>query len=341
MADFCVGLDIGVNTVRAVLLNASKTGFFVESIKTIVFDTPVLVDGAVSDYGELVHRVADLVDDSFPTKNVAIALKGQAGSAKKVLVNNDNLGEHGEFRWVADQYACVEPEEMGIDFETLPSHDLYNHTNIVMTYARKDIMIDFASIIESAKLKLAVLEPDSMSLLRLFRCVNNTDTQGTNMIIHVGYIGSIVIFAKNGFFEFARLMNKGGKVFTEVLQHDLGIDIVTAEQVKQNPEQYKDSNKVRQILERIFNTDFVLEVETVMRLYLLQGGETPRNIFLSGGASNTYGLELALAEKYEAAIRHLDPWSVISLPESYAEVLQNDKYNYSIALGLALHGKIY
>lgn len=337
---FHVGLDIGSNSIKAAFLSATKTGFVVEQMHAEDFSGAATENGAVMDYGELVDRVSKVVDDRFSVKEVAIALKGPSVLVRKMLVNNDSLGDLGEFRWIANQYSCVEPEEMSIDFETLPSHDLYNHTGIVMTAAKKDVIIDFVSILESADLIPKVIESEAMSIIRLFRCMNNGST-GVNMILHVGYAGSFVILIKNGFFDFCREVSRGGKYFTELIKHDLEVSSETAEAIKINPEEHDDPEKVRTTLDRIFSIEYIQEVDYALKFYLLRGGSLPDQIYLSGGACQTFGVEKCLRDKYNVPISFLNPWEHITLSSNVEEIKENDRYSYNVALGLALHGLIY
>lgn len=336
-----IGLDIGANTIKAVLLSPTKTGFVVDRFHYQTFEGIVTENGAINDYGELVNRILETIDEKFPTNKVAVALKGPSVLVRKMLVNNDSLGDLGEFRWIANQYACVEPEEMSIDFEVLPSQDLYNHTSIVMTAAKKDIITDFVSVIESAKLVPYVIESEAMSIVRLFRALKRDNNLETQMILHVGYIGSLVILMKNGFFDYCREVSRGGKYFTDLIKHDLEVDDAVAEKIKIYPEEYSDPDKVRNTLDKIFFIEFIQEVDYILKFYQLRGGSLPNHIYLSGSACQTFGLEKSLHEKYSVPIEYLNPWEFIVLPENTAKIHPDKKYSYSVVLGLALHGLVY
>ena len=336
-----IGLDIGANTIKAVSLSPTKTGFVVDRFRNNTFEGVVTENGIINDYGELVNRILETIDASFPVRTVAVALKGPSVLVRKMLVNNDSLGDLKEFRWIADQYACVEPEEMCMDFETLPSQDLYNHTSIVMTAAKKDIITDFVSVIESAKLQTYAIESEDMSIVRLFRALKKTNNSEIQLILHVGYIGSFVILMKNGFFDYCREVSRGGKYFTDLIKHDLDVDNATAEKIKINPEEYSEPEKVRTTLDRIFSIEYIQEIDYVLKFYLLRGGSLPNHIYLSGGACQTFGLEKSLREKYGVPVEYLNPWEFIVLPENTGKVQQKDKYSYSVVLGLALHGLVY
>lgn len=338
--DFTVGLDIGARSIKAALLNTTKTGFVVEKFRTIDFETDVTDDGSIIDYGELVHRLVEVVDSSFQTNNVGIALKGPSVIIKKVNVNNDSLGEIGEFRWIAEQYAAIEPEEMCLDFETLPSHDLYNHTSVVMTAAQKDVVTDFVSIVESARLVPVVIEAEAMSLVRLFRAVVK-DYEETQMILHVGYVGSFVILLKNGLFDYSREVNQGGKSFTDILVSDVGITKEEAEKYKFSPEESDKTDEIVNTLDRVLSIDFVKKVEDVILLYKLRHGDDPKNIYLSGGSCLVYGLSKALQSKFNIPVEFLDPWKIINMPSNIHEIKDEERYSYSTVLGLALHGKVF
>ena len=339
--NFHIGLDIGANSIKAVKVASTKTGFFVDKFKHTDFSDVVTENGAVMDYGELVKRLNDLIDVSFGTKEVAIALKGPSVLVRKMLVNNDSLGDIGEFRWIADQYAYVEPEEMSIAFETLPSQDLYNHTSIVMTAAKKDTITDFVSVMESASLIPKVIESEAMAIVRLYRTLYNKNTVDIHMILHVGYVGSFIILTKNGMFDYCRELSRGGKYCTELIMHDLEVDEATAEEIKIDPEKHSNPDKVIETLERIFDIEFIQEVEYVLKFYLLRGGSLPDKIYLSGGACQTIGLEKALREKYKVSVEYIDPWDKITMEESVGSVTELGRYTYNVALGLALHGYVY
>lgn len=336
-----IGLDIGANSIKAVLLNPTKTGFVVAKLRSETYEGIVTENGAINDYGELVNRILDIVDNSFPTNKVALALKGPSVLVRKVLVNNDSLGDLGEFRWIANQYASVEPEEMCIDFEALPSQDLYNHTSIVMTAAKKDIVTDYVSVIESARLVPYAIESEAMSIARLFRALRKGNLSETHMILHVGYIGSIIILMKNNLFEYCREVSRGSKYFTDLLKHDLDMDDETAEAVIINPEEYSDPEKVHTTLERILSIEYIQEIDYVLKFYQLRGGSLPNHIYLSGSSCQIFGLERVLREKYSAPVEYLNPWEFIKLPDSIEKLRADEKYGYSTVLGLALHGLVY
>lgn len=336
-----IGLDIGTNAIKAVLLSATKTGFVVDKLRNKTFDGVVTENGVINDYGELVNRILDTIDDSFPVRSVAVALKGPSVIVRKMLVNNDSLGDLKEFRWIADQYVYVEPEEMCMDFEALPSQDLYNHTSIVMTAAKKDTITDFVSVLESAKLQPYAIEAEAMSIVRLFRALKKTNSLETQLILHVGHIGSFVILIKNGFFDFCREVSRGGKYFTDLVKHDLDVDSETAEKIKINPDEYSNPDKVRNTLDRIFSIEYIQEIDYALKFYQLRGGSLPHHIYLSGGACQTFGLEKALHDKYGVPVEYLDPWDFIVMPESAGRIKPTEKYSYSVVLGLALHGLVY
>ena len=322
-----IGLDIGANTIKAVSLSPTKTGFVVDRFRNNTFEGVVTENGIINDYGELVNRILETIDASFPVRTVAVALKGPSVLVRKMLVNNDSLGDL--------------KEEMCMDFETLPSQDLYNHTSIVMTAAKKDIITDFVSVIESAKLQTYAIESEAMSIVRLFRALKKTNNSEIQLILHVGYIGSFVILMKNGFFDYCREVSRGGKYFTDLIKHDLDVDNATAEKIKINPEEYSEPEKVRTTLDRIFSIEYIQEIDYVLKFYLLRGGSLPNHIYLSGGACQTFGLEKSLREKYGVPVEYLNPWEFIVLPENTGKVQQKDKYSYSVVLGLALHGLVY
>lgn len=340
--EFHIGLDIGANAVKAVILGYSKTGFILKEARISKLSNTAIEDGVIMDYGELVHGVLDVTrNDIFKTNKVAIALKGPSVVVRRVNIFSENREELAEnFLWRVNQYGDIDPEEMSVDFEVFAGTEIFNSAEVLFTAAKKDTITDFVSVLESSKMKASIIEAEALSLVRLYRGLDYPKGE-TTMIIHVGYIGSLIIFIKEGKFYFCKEIDCGGKNFSDIIKNDLGVSEQEAERIKIDPNSYKDPEKVKEIMSRVASIEYILKVDSVYKFYTLKNGLPPVRIFLSGGASETYGLKDALSAKYSVLVDYFNPWKVIALSDDYKDFFNADnKFTYNVALGLALHGKV-
>lgn len=341
--EFQIGLDIGANSVKAVILNKTKSGFILEEARLSKLSYAAVENGVIMDFGELVHGIIDVMrNDIFGTNKVNIALKGPSVVVRRVSVYTDNREELKEnFLWVVNQYGDIDPEEMSIDFEILGGAETFNSADILFTAAKKDIIIDFVSVLESSSVRPVAIEAEALSLVRLYRGLDYPKND-TTMIIHAGYVGSLIIFIKDGKFNFCREIPCGGKNVTDIIKHDLGVNDQEAERIKMDPNIHSDPKAVTDIINRIISIEFILATDSVYKFYTLKNGKPPERIFLSGGAGETYGLKEALSAKYSVMVDYLNPWKSIEVSKEYTDFFNTDnRLSYNVALGLAMHRKIF
>lgn len=337
------GLDIGANSIKAVAIEPTKTGFTLLAASDCRLSSDSTEDGFIADYGELVQGIKNITEKgNFPSKFAATALKGPSTFARKLSIYCESVSELKEtFPWIIDQYVCLDPEEMSLDFEVLGEGERYHHLKLLVVGARKDTITDMVSVIESSKMTPKVIEPEGMSLARLFRALNPVKA-GVSMLLHIGYVGSAAVLLSDGVFDFSGEISIGGKYCTEIVMEELSLNRDEAEQIKKNPAAHSDPDAARAALVDRFCRPLADQAEKILRLYTHKGGNAPYKIVLSGGACETYGLTDVLSERFSAVVEYLDPWKVVSLPKEFEKNIEAaGKYSYNIAIGLAMTGKVY
>lgn len=337
------GLDIGANSIKAVAIKPTKTGFELLCAKECRLKSSSTENGFVSDFGELVVGIKNIMDNgNFPSKNIATALKGASTFVRKLSVFCESPAELKEtFPWIVDQYVCLDPEEMSIDFEILGEGERYHHVKVLVIGAKKDAVTDIVSVIESAEAVPRIIEPEELSLARLFRAVDSVQAD-TCVIIHVGFVGSMVVFLTGGTFDFSHEIDFGGKFCKEMLIEELGLPKEEGELIMMDPESHFDPDEAKQTIVDKFCTPFAENIDKAIRLYIHKGGNMPYKIMLSGGGCEIYGLSDALSRRFSVPVEYLDPWKVVEVPDDLKDSLNSSsKYTYNIAIGLAMSEKVY
>ncbi len=337
------GLDIGANSIKAVAIEPTKTGFTLLAASDCRLNADSTENGLVADYGELVQGIKTITEKgSFPSKYVATALKGPSTFARRLSVYSESVSELNEtFPWIIDQYVCLDPEEMSLDFEILGEGERYRHIKLLVVGARKDTVTDIVSVIESSKMIPRVIEPEAMSMARLFRAVSPVKT-GTCLLLHIGYVGSAAVLLSDGVFDFSGEIDLGGRKCTDIVMEELGLGRDEAERVKKDPGSHSDPEAARIALMDKFCRPLAVQAEKILKLYSYKGGGSPYKIMLSGGACETFGLTDALSEKFSVPVEYLDPWKVVDMSKELEKTVEaSGRYAYNVAVGLAMNGKVY
>jgi len=338
-----IGLDIGARSIKVCELITTQYGFELVTLTAHHLEELLTENGFIIDFGEVVQAISYIRDNFLLSHlNIAIALKGPSTLVRRVNVYTEKVEELEEiFRWIADQYIPIDPEEYSLGYTVISSVDRYNHASILAIGAKKDTITDFVSVLESSKVIPKVIEPESVSLMRLYRALN-LPKKSISAIIHIGHIGSLIIFIRDAYFDFSKEISIGGMFFFDKLVADLNLSTKDAERAKINPINLAQSSAIIECLEDILQADFATQLNEAIKLYQLRGGGDIENIYLSGGGATIFGLKEALMTQFLIPVNFLDPWTVIDVSEKFYDITEGeDRYSYNVALGLSMHGRVY
>ena len=337
-----VGLDIGARAIKVCEISPSKTGFNLINLHDGKLDDITVENGTIIDFGEIVDSITKIREtvliDNF---SIAVALKGPSTILRRVYAYTEKPEELEEiFRWIADQYLPIDPEEYSLDYAVLPKVDRYNHASVLVTGAKKETIADFVSLLESSKVDLKMVEPESLSLIRLYRALNLPKI--SSAIIHVGHIGSLMIFLRDGEFDFSKEISVGGAVIADELSDVFGVSQEDAERYRHRPLGESNATEIVNALEDIYKDQFIPYVEEACKLYEIRSGRKISVIYLSGGGATSYGLKETLMSVFLVNVDFLDPWKMVTYSEKYKSVVESDaRYTFNVSLGLALYGLVY
>ncbi len=337
-----VGLDIGARAIKVCELSSSKIGFNLTNLYDGKLDDISVENGTIIDFGEIVDAITKIREtvliDNF---SIAVALKGPSTILRRVYAYTEKPDELEEiFRWIADQYLPIDPEEYSLDYTILPKIDRYNHVSVLVTGAKKETIADFVSLLESSKVDLRMVEPESLSLIRLYRALNLPKV--SSAIIHIGHIGSLMIFLRDGDFDFSKEISVGGAIIADELSDMFNISQDDAERYRHRPLGESNATEIVNALEEIYNDHFISHVEEACKLYEIRSGRNINAIYLSGGGATSYGLKEAIMSGFLVSVDFLDPWKLISYSEKYKSIVESDaRYTFNVSIGLALYGLVY
>lgn len=333
-----IGVDIGSHSVKVIELKSKKTGYILKGISEVVLPEDVISEGSIVDYAEVTRCVREAFQKgNFSSKKVASALKGTGIIAKKVTLTIDDEEQFMEtFRWEVEQYIGKKDiDDYNVDYEIIGNVKQSENVDVVIAVARKDLIIDTSSVLESAGLKPSVIDLSIFSLINAFE-VNYGVEEGVIAIVDIGNSSTQIIFVKNGVYEFSREVNFAGKNCIEMIQKNLGITRESAKHKLFDIESIEYDEELQNVI-KDFNSQLAREVKNSISMLFTSGQLKTSSCYICGGGSAIYSLKDTLEQTLDMSVSQFNPFANIDIDKSLdIDFINSNSYKFNCALGLAL-----
>jgi type IV pilus assembly protein PilM len=332
-----IGVDIGSSSVKIVELKPKKKGYIVKSAVEVPLTPDVIVEGTIMDYGEVAGAVSEAYKEGkFSSRIVATGLKGSAVIAKRLSVpitDQDELRE--TFMWEAEQYIQMDIEDVSLDYEVIDIDQDAGETDLVMAVARKDLIVDFKSVLEAAKLKPVVIDLEVFALMNAF--IKNYDSEEDSVVlVNIGHSTTLITIIREGNYEFSKEVLKGGKNLTEMISQSLSISYDEAEALKTNSAAAASDAALMDVINS-FSSQIAMEIKNSIELYDTNSQAKPARCFICGGVSELPGLKERIEQTVDSDVSMLDPFARMELAGSVNRSMVEDRIrSFAVAVGLAL-----
>ncbi|MGC9062654.1 type IV pilus assembly protein PilM [Calditerrivibrio sp.] len=332
-----IGLDVGSNAIKLVELEDGNSGYILKNIGYKELPRDVISEGSIVDMAEIVNSINELVKDrKINNNNAAIALKGNAVIAKRVHIPGveSSLLEE-EFRYQAQQFIQMDIEDVNIDYSIVESNPESNMTDVILAVARKDLISSMVSVISGSKLKVKVVDLEAFALSNCFEaCFGAMPV--VNAIVNLGHSSSLIVFVKDGFYEFSREISVGGKVCIETIQKKLGITYDDAKTMMMDNEAVEFNEDLQRAISD-FNTQISYEIKHSLDLFYTNNRFAASKIFICGGLTKLFDLKGAINRTTDIEVNEFNPFMNIDITGvADFELLTTNPYLFNTSLGLAL-----
>jgi type IV pilus assembly protein PilM len=203
---------------------------------------------------------------------------------------------------------------------------------ILLVAASKNKVEECEKVIENVGLRLKSIEVENFALTRSL--IGND--QGNFIIAEIGSVICNIILVEKGIIKSSRNVDAGGFDITKTISNSLQIDEERVERMKISGENFFDSKLAINLptLEIIIG-----EIKKVLYNYYKSEDNSRLNgIILSGGTAGLKGIENYFSNALKIKTFIGNPLSRISYDYKLDPVLNKNKTQFSVALGLALRG---
>jgi type IV pilus assembly protein PilM len=236
-----------------------------------------------------------------------------------VTVGKDATVEE-QINFHASQAFQVDLTELYYDYVNMgPSLRSDQDVDVLLVGARRELIEQQVSLVKSAGLLPAVIEAAPISLTNMFE-LNHGVVDGLIALVAVGASHTQVSFIDNGRFLYSYESAIGGETYTLALMQALNMDRDTAEALKISLANNRAdlSPEIERIISDTNNL-VVADIRQICSFFAAsadaEGVGSAKFVFLSGGASRTFGLDAAIAAALGVPVMFANPFQRIDVNE--------------------------
>lgn len=320
MPERILGLDIGVDAVKAVLLSRGfRGGYRVLAVRRI----------DAGEAGGLPVALQELfADQSFRGAVCVTALPAGALSFRNIrLPFRDDRKIRQTLAFALEPVIQTSPDEVFIDY-TLAGHA--EQAEIFVALAPRALVGERTALLKEYVRETAVIDIDAVPLaLRL------TEREGVSenaLLLDVGARDTAAVFAGGGRILHIRHFPFGGEVVSRAIAETTGNGLSEAEALKRSGDIPPEARAaVKECSGRFLN-----ELRNTQAYLLWQGSlaQAPARIFLTGGGSRTPGLAEELAALFSVSVEQADLAAAagIEIDEAFRESWDTAVMDQALAL---------
>ena len=344
-----VGLDIGTSSVRGVEIRIGK-------------DRPVLVRIAQQEMAPGSTREGEIVNP--PAVGDAISRLWKSGKFKgkdAVVVGVANakvVVRQVELQWMPEEelrnalafqiqeFIPIPLEEAIIDY--MPVEEVHpaegqRLLRILVVAAQKEMIQSLIETLQYAKLQPAVIDLNALALMRsLVSMYGLEEPPPAEALVDIGAGITNVVVHEQTKPRFVRIIAGGGDDFTAAISEQLGVDPISAEQIKREigasgsaPPGY---DRAMDVIEEK-TASFVDEIRGSLDFYMAQPDAQPiSRVVLSGGGSQLRTIPDRLRSALGIPVEQGHPLQYVELADlgMHPEQLASIEPYLAVPVGLAL-----
>lgn len=341
-----VAVDIGSSSIKMMELSGSSGSCKIKSFGVQPLPRGAIDDGLIQDASLVTKTLSDLAIKLGVTgKRVSIGLNGSGVIVKKLsLPTGSDVGIDEQLPHHVEQALQMDVSNLYYDFHPLKStQDDKGNSDVLLVGVRRETVEQFVACLKEANLRPGSIEPTATSLANAFE-ENYGIIDGLVSVVNMGASFTQLLFIRNGEFLFCRDIPIGGSTLTLKYAEALNQTFEQAEATKlasfQSGE-FRTNDVIANII-RQFTDQVVQEINETYGYFSrsegLDSGAGVKNVFLTGGASRTPGIDAAVANSFQARVFPLNPLQRVQVNEEKVslDVLLSASSMICLAVGLGM-----
>jgi type IV pilus assembly protein PilM len=348
-----IGLDIGSSAVRAAEIDSGQGRRVLRRYAQVGLPHGYVVDGEIVNVAGVSEALRRLwAEGGFSRTKVVTGISGPRVFVRQADVPALNAEDlRSSLKFDAQELIPIAMEDASFDFsvvddgKTDPGGSQVGPGNqtmrILIVAAHRDVLHTHLAALKGAGLSAIAMDAAPLALMRAVPpSPESNNPLAAEVIVSIGAELTTVAVRQNGVPRFIRSLTVGGDNVTETIASAMHLEMAAAERLKRGAvssgtPQVAQARKAMSVELR----DLAEDVRGTVDFFISQTeGSTIERLLITGGASQTEGLAVAIGNTVSASVVPVDPFSSLTLadldlnPDSFARAAASA----TTAIGLAL-----
>lgn len=336
-----VGLDIGLNEIKAVSLSRQGTTSYALNGFSVLPSPPKgMLSESPLDEQEMAIAVKKTVDNlKINSKKVSIALSDTQVYTKVIdmpVLSDKELSL--AIYWEAERHIPVALSSITLVWDVLkrPASVSGDEKMQILMVGAPTVLIDkYQKVLQMAGLTLSSIETETLAIVRNLVTPNFPPT----VIVNIGAINTSLAIIREGILVLTYSIPTGGNAIERSIEEDLGVTLAQSEEYMKTygySREGEAGQRVAKAAEPIF-ISILQEIRKAIAFYSqkYKDDNVISQILLSGSTSHLLGVDKFFIENLGIQTTVANPWNILGstpLPPQIA----NGSSDFTIALGLAM-----
>jgi type IV pilus assembly protein PilM len=336
-----LGLDIGSHSIKIVELSSNGTNRTIRCAGRALVPPQAIVDGSIKEPDKVAEVLKILLGNLRPkVKYAATSIAGYSVIVKKIIVPYQDEGEiERNLIFEAEKYVPFEIEEVYVDFHVLDvERKKGGGTKIFLVAAKREIVDEYAVLIQKVGLSPAVVDVDAFALGNALKGAFGLLTEPI-ALVDIGAQKTNINIILQDISLFAKDMTFGGSQLTEAIQKATGLEYLDAERIKiAGSEDVAIMKEVTPVCEELCGF-WAAELKKVIDFYKANSSkeEYPAQLYISGGSAFLKGLGRLFDNIIGLPVKIFNPLHGFTIDHDIEpEYISSVAPQMAIATGLAL-----
>ncbi|MBI4990996.1 type IV pilus assembly protein PilM [Candidatus Gottesmanbacteria bacterium] len=338
MAKILLGLDIGMQSIKAVQISKDKSTSTLLAAGYIATPTKAYLSQTAADEQELANTVNRLVHDmKVSTADVSASLPTSKVITRVIEVPNMSDEElSSSIQWEAEQFIPMPLVKVKIDYAVIDKSEDSKKMKILLVAAPIAIVERYMRVITAAGLNPVSLETE---ILADSRCITHSFPTLTNvLIVTFGASNTEIALLHDQILIYTKSYPIGGTTLTRTIAEELGFELPQAEEYKKTYglDEDKLEGKIGKTITSLFTNLFTEMEKTVGYFKEQYPKEELKTAIISGGGAKLPGLVLSITKNLSIDSQINNPFTNLSVDPNILPTLSPDAPIYTTVVGLAL-----
>jgi type IV pilus assembly protein PilM len=315
-----IGLDLGSHTIKFCELIEKKRVWILKNFGMKTIPRDVIQEGMVRDPEMLAKEIEFLLKRHNVTeKNVAISVSGFSVIVKRITMSQMTDAElRSRINYEAEQYIPFDINDVNLDFQILGEGSKPNTMNVVLVAAKKDMVIDFITTLNTIGLNAAVIDVDCFTLQNIY--THNYISEETVVLIDIGASKTNINIIQGKQSLQLKDLSIGGDTLTQDIRNRVDCSYEEAEEIKQTGKSDLMSQEEFQDVKSSTLMYWISEFKRTLDSFTAANPDIMiSKVLLSGGSSNISDFFQLMTEELKIPTEPLNPFQMFDMSLSGLE----------------------